>query len=64
MIERYSRPDFLALWSDASRFETWLCVATKERVELSRKDYLEERESMVFERAVFEVKGCLPTPPV
>ncbi len=44
--------------------ETWLCVATKERVELSRKDYLGERESMVFERAVFEVKGFLPTPPV
>ncbi len=43
--------------------ETWLCVATKERVELSRKDYLEERESMVFERAVFEVKGRLPAPP-
>ncbi len=43
--------------------ETWLCVATKERVELSRKDYLEERESRVFERAVFEVKGRLPAPP-
>jgi hypothetical protein len=43
--------------------ETWLCVATKERVELSRKDYLGETESMVFERAVFEVKGRLPAPP-
>ncbi len=26
MIERYSRPDFIELWSDASRFETWLEV--------------------------------------
>ena len=44
--------------------ETWLCVATKERVEFSRKDYLRERESMLFERSVFEVKGRLPVPPV
>jgi adenylosuccinate lyase len=26
MIERYSRPDFAALWSDASRFAIWLRV--------------------------------------
>jgi len=26
MIERYSRPDFAALWSDAARFELWLEV--------------------------------------
>jgi len=44
--------------------ETWLCVATKERVELSRQDYLGDRESLVFERAGFEVRGRLPAPPV
>ena len=26
MIERYSRPELTALWSDASRFELWLDV--------------------------------------
>lgn len=26
MIDRYSRPEMAALWSDASRFETWLAV--------------------------------------
>ena len=26
MIERYSRPEFAEIWSDASRFETWLRV--------------------------------------
>ena len=26
MIDRYSRPDFRALWSDAARFEHWLAV--------------------------------------
>jgi len=46
------------------KLETWLSVATKERVELSRKDYLHERESMVYERTVFEVKGRLPAPAV
>jgi hypothetical protein len=44
--------------------ETWLSVATKERVEFSRKDYVRERESMVYERARFEVKGRLPAPAV
>ena len=44
--------------------ETWLCVATKQCVELSRKDFLHERESMVYERAQFEVKGRLPSPAV
>lgn len=37
MIERYSRPEFADLWSDSSRFETWLrvelavCVAMERR---------------------------------
>ena len=44
--------------------ETWLSVATKERVELSRKDLLRERESFTFERAAFEVQGRLPSPAV
>jgi len=44
--------------------ETWLCVATKERVEFSRQDYLGDRESMVFKRTKFEVRGRLPAPPV
>ena len=26
MIERYSRPEFAQIWSDSSRFETWLNV--------------------------------------
>ncbi len=26
MIERYSRPAFVELWSDASKYETWLAV--------------------------------------
>ncbi len=26
MIERYSRPEFAQLWSDSSRFETWLDI--------------------------------------
>ena len=26
MIERYSRPELAALWSDAARFATWLDV--------------------------------------
>ena len=49
---------------EPENLETWLCVATKARVEFSRKDYLRERESMAFERQVFEVKGRLPAPAV
>ena len=37
MIERYSRPEFAEIWSDASRFETWL------RVELSVCRAMEKR---------------------
>jgi hypothetical protein len=49
---------------EPENLETWLCVATKARVEFSRKDYLRERESMAFERRAFEVKGRLPAPAV
>lgn len=47
---------------DPENFETWLSVATKERVELSRKDYLRERQTLVYERAAFEMKGRLSAP--
>ena len=36
MIPRYTPDDFLALWSDATRFETWL------EVELAACDAMEE----------------------
>lgn len=41
----------------------WNCVADRERVELSRKDYF-TRESHAFERGRFEVDGRLPMPAV
>jgi hypothetical protein len=49
---------------EPENLQAWLCVATKERVEISRKDYLRERETLVYERAMFEVKGRLPAPAV
>jgi hypothetical protein len=42
-------------------FETWHCVATRQRVELSKRDYF-ARGSMAFPRARFLVDGALPTP--
>ena len=39
----------------------WHCVADRERVELSRKDYF-ARESHAFDRMQFEVDGRLPMP--
>ena len=42
-------------------FETWTCVATRDRVEFARKDFL-DRSTVVFERDVFLVDGSLPTP--
>jgi hypothetical protein len=41
--------------------QTWHCVASRERVELRRKDAL-ERMSYAFERRDFEVRGKLPAP--
>jgi len=40
---------------------TWLCVATRERVEFRLRDYF-VRENLVFSREVFEVEGALPAP--
>jgi hypothetical protein len=42
-------------------FETWHCVATRGRVELSRRDYF-ARDSIAFPREQFLVDGSLPTP--
>lgn len=41
---------------------TWHCVATRERVELARRDHSRVREAMRFERARFLVRGALPLP--
>jgi hypothetical protein len=41
--------------------QTWLCSATRDAVELVRKDYF-EKGAFRFERAVFEVAGKLPQP--
>jgi hypothetical protein len=42
-------------------FETWHCTATRDRVELTKRDYF-ERETFVFPRAQFLVDGSLPAP--
>jgi hypothetical protein len=39
--------------------ETWHCVATRERVEVTKKDFF-ERRTLVFPRSDFEVAGRLP----
>ncbi len=44
-------------------FERWHCVASRERVELAKRDYF-GRETLLFERAEFEVDGVLPAPAV
>lgn len=44
-------------------FATWWCTATRQRVEVVRRDYL-KRESFVFERRQFLVRGRLPAPAV
>ncbi len=41
--------------------QTWLSVATREAVEVSRRDYF-ERQSYRFPRTVFEIDGRLPAP--
>jgi hypothetical protein len=43
------------------RFETWHCEATKERVQLVRRDPFKQ-SSFSFPRAQFLVKGTLPAP--
>lgn len=44
-------------------FQTWHCTATRERVELTKRDYF-AREGFVFPRADFLVNGVLPSPAV
>ena len=43
--------------------ETWRCVATRERVEMQKLDWIERRR-LVFPRVQFEVGGVLPAPAV
>jgi hypothetical protein len=40
---------------------SWVCTATRQRVELSKKDVF-RKQRLAFERAVFEVDGVLPAP--
>jgi len=44
-------------------FETWHCTATRESVEVTKRDYF-GRESHAFPRATFLVGGALPAPAV
>ena len=44
-------------------FETWHCMATRERVELTKRDYF-RRDAFAFERASFLVSGRLPSPAI
>lgn len=41
--------------------ETWRAAATRESVELAKRDYFERRR-LRFPRAAFLVRGCLPDP--
>jgi hypothetical protein len=41
--------------------QTWHCTATRERVEVLRRDYF-HRSSFSFERGRFLVRGKLPAP--
>jgi hypothetical protein len=43
--------------------ETWHCTATRERVEMAKRDYF-GKESYAFSRDVFLVGGALPSPAV
>jgi hypothetical protein len=44
-------------------FETWHCTATRDRVEVTKRDYF-ERATHAFERASFLIGGGLPAPAV
>ncbi len=44
-------------------FQRWHCVASRARVEMTRRDYT-VRESLTFERAIFVVDGRLPMPAI
>jgi len=41
--------------------ETWHCVATRERVEFTKKDVF-EKKAFTYPRQDFEVDGRLPAP--
>jgi hypothetical protein len=43
--------------------ETWHCTATRQRVELAKRDYF-GRETFAFPREAFLVNGALPAPAV
>ena len=57
MIERYTRPDMGALWTDERKFRTWLavelaaCEAMAKAGRIPRKDW-----SLIRRRAAFDVK--------
>lgn len=43
------------------QLQNWLCVVTRQAVELSRKDLL-KKQVFAFERQQFLVRGKLPQP--
>ncbi len=44
-------------------FETWHCIASRQQVELARRDFASwARETFSFQRQAFLVNGALPTP--
>lgn len=45
------------------KFQRWDCSASRERVEMARRDFT-SRESVVFDRRLFLVNGELPAPAV
>ncbi len=42
-------------------FETWHCTATRQRVELAKRDYF-TRDTYAFGREIFVVDGAIPAP--
>ena len=54
-------PRALARKEPRARFETWRCVATREKVEMQKLDWFDGRR-LSFPRAQFEVGGVLPAP--
>ena len=43
---------------------TWVCYASRQRVDLLRKNLISGREKLTFPRSDFEVGGILPAPAV
>ena len=44
-----------------SALSTWVCTATRQRIEMSKKDVF-RKQRMAFDRHEFEIGGVLPTP--